>query len=145
MVEWYRYVKCIGSAGEEDTHTFCFTRTTVKPLRECLQNLSMQNTYGRTITQRFVIWLWFQCWNLGQGLGIWTKEGLDSLEEGFSSNVLLYHVSCKLDHGIAAGCPYQEVLVQINIQADIFGKIIPPDSSELMFALNFVCAVLLVW
>lgn len=43
-----------------------------KPLRACLQILTMYWTYGRKITQRYVIWLWFQCCNLSQRLGIWT-------------------------------------------------------------------------
>lgn len=62
--------------------------------------------------------------------------------KGISSNVLLYHVSRKPDHGIAAGCPYQEVMVQIKIsKLTYLVKVIPPDSSELMFALNFACEV----
>lgn len=65
-------MKCGPSAGEDDpSQTFCFNGTMVKPLKACLQILTMYWKDGKRLLKD-VIWLWFQCCNLSQRLGIWT-------------------------------------------------------------------------
>ncbi len=66
-------MQCEPSSGEDDTfQTFWFNGAIVKTISACLQILTMYWTYGRKITQRCAIWLWFQCCNLSQRPGIWT-------------------------------------------------------------------------
>lgn len=98
IVKWY--MKCEHSASEDDpSQTFCFNGTMVKPLKACLQILTMYWTYGKRLLKDvssgsdFNVAVWARGLEFGQ------------FGKGYSSKVQFDYVSWNLDHVLAAVCP----------------------------------------
>lgn len=95
IVKWY--MKCEHSAGEDyPSQTFCLNGTVVKPLKACLQILTMYWTYGKRLLKDVSSGSDFN-------VAFWAR-GLE-FGKGYSSKVQFDYVSWNLDHGLAAVCP----------------------------------------